>query len=404
MYRVRSSVPFSMTGRLFLSRNSQSATSHVGAKPKLLFLVSEDWYFMSHRLALALAAQDAGYEVVVATRVSTHGTAMEARGLRVVPLAQMKRSSANIWNEIKCLSEILHIIRQEQPTVVHAVAIKPVIYAAMSSHVLKVPRFVAALGGLGSIFSGSGLKPRLLRPLVKGLFRLLLNRENTRVILQNANDLDVMTRGCGLLEGKSVLVRGAGVDTEQYAASPIPGGVPIVMLASRMIWPKGIQEFVDAAIKIRDRMDVRFVLVGRPDGENAASVTEKLLIKWNDEGTIEWWGHRADMAATLAEATLVCLPTYYGEGVPKILLEAMSVGRPIITTDMPGCRELVESGRTGALVERKNADSLARAIEDLLSNPDRLAVAGQEARKLVIAEYSVGQVIDQTLRIYSSRN
>lgn len=383
-----------------MSRNSQSATSHVGAKPKLLFLVSEDWYFMSHRLALALAAQDAGYEVVVSSRVSTHRTAMEARGLRVVPLAQMKRSSANIWNEIKCLSEILHIIRQEQPAVVHAVAIKPVIYAAICSHLLKVPRFVAALGGLGSIFSDSGLKARLLRPLVNGLFRVLLNRENTRVILQNANDLDVMTRGCGLLEGNSVLVRGAGVDTEQYAERPIPHGVPIVMLASRMIWPKGIQEFVDAAIKIRGRMDVRFVLVGQPDGENAASVPETLLVKWNCEGTIEWWGHRADMADTLAEATVVCLPTYYGEGVPKILLEAMSVGRPIITTDMPGCRELVESGRTGVLVERRNADSLARAIEGLLSKPDRLAVAGQEARKLVIAEYSVEQVIDQTLRIY----
>jgi glycosyltransferase involved in cell wall biosynthesis len=389
-----------MTGRLSLSRNSKPSIPHAAAKPKLLFLVSEDWYFMSHRLALALAARDAGYGVVVATRVSTHGTAMEALGLRVVPLAQMKRSSANIWNEIKCLSEILSIIRQEKPTVVHAVAIKPVIYAAICSHVLKVPRFVAALGGLGSIFSDSGLKARLLRPLVKGLFRLLLNRENTRVILQNANDLDVMTRGCGLLEGNSVLVRGAGVDTEQYAARPIPDGVPVVMLASRMIWPKGIQEFVDAAIKVKEKTDVRFVLVGRPDCENAASVPETLLVKWNREGTIEWWGHRADMADTLAEATVVCLPTYYGEGVPKILLEAMSVGRPIITTDMPGCRELVESGRTGALVERRNAESLARAIEGLLSKPDRLALAGQEARKMVIAEYSVEQVIDQTLRTY----
>jgi glycosyltransferase involved in cell wall biosynthesis len=304
-------------------------------------------------------------------------------------------------NEIKCLSEILHIIRREQPTVVHAVAIKPVIYAAICNRMLKLRRFVAALGGLGSIFSDSGLKARLLRPFIKGLFRLLLNSENTRVILQNDNDLDVMTRGCGLLEGNSVLVRGAGVDTGQYAARPLPEGVPVVMLASRMIWPKGIQEFVDAAIKLKKQMDVRFVLVGRPDGENAASVPESLLKRWNDEGGIEWWGHRDDMADTLAQATLICLPTYYGEGVPKILLEAMSVGRPIITTDMPGCRELVENGRTGVLVERRNADSLARAIKGLLANPDRLAAAGQEARKLVIAEYSVEQVIEQTLRIYA---
>lgn len=355
---------------------------------------------MSHRLPLALAARDAGYEVIIATRVSTYLAAMEASGLRVVPLKQMKRSSANLLNEFRCVSEIFGIIRKEKPDVLHAVAIKPVIYAALCGRILRVPRVVAALGGLGSIFSDLGLKARTFKPLVKALFRLLLDRSNTRIILQNTHDLDVLTRECGLRREHVELVRGAGVDTEQYSERPIPGGVPIIMLASRMIWPKGIQEFVDAAIRIKRTKDARFVLVGKPDVENSASVPETLLRKWHEDGTVEWWGHRGDMADTLGQATLVCLPTYYGEGVPKILLEAMSLGRPIVTTDMPGCRELVADGRTGALVERRSAVSLANAVETLLSSPERLSVVGHEARKLVVAEYAVQQVIDRHLRLY----
>jgi glycosyltransferase involved in cell wall biosynthesis len=389
-----------MSGRHFLLPETIPPLTDASAKRKLLFLVTEDWYFMSHRLPLALAARDAGYEVVVATRLSSHCAAMEASGLRVVPLKHMKRSSADIFDELKCLSEIYAIIRREQPTVLHAVAIKPVIYAAICGCLLKVPRPVAALGGLGSIFSDSGVKARLFRPLVKALFRLLLNRANTKVILQNAHDLDVMTRECGVRQENVVLVRGAGVDTDQYSERPIPGGVPIVMLASRMIWPKGIQEFVDAAAKLKQKMDVRFVLVGKPDVENSASVPESLLRKWNEDGDVEWWGHQGDMVGTLGQATLVCLPTYYGEGVPKILLEAMSLGRPIITTDMPGCRELVEDGRAGAIVERRSAVSLANAIEAFLADPERLSAVGHAARELVVTEYTVEQVADRTLRVY----
>jgi glycosyltransferase involved in cell wall biosynthesis len=383
-----------------LAPETTSAAHDARVRRKLLYLVSEDWYFMSHRLPLALAARDAGYEVVVATRVSSHRAAMEASGLRVVPLKHMKRSSADIFNELKCLSEIYAIIRKEQPTVLHAVAIKPVIYAAICGRLLKVPRLVAALGGLGSIFSDKGLKARFFKPLVKGLFRLLLNRANTKVILQNTHDFDVMKRECGLRDDNLVLVRGAGVDTDQYSESPIPGGVPVVMLASRMIWPKGIQEFVDAAATLKQKMDARFVLVGKPDLENSASVPESLLHQWNEGENVEWWGHRGDMADTLGQATLVCLPTYYGEGVPKILLEAMSLGRPIITTDMPGCRELVEDGRAGALVERRSAASLVNAIETLLASPERLTALGHQARERVVAEYGVQQVIDRTLSVY----
>lgn len=385
-----------------MAHETTPAAHDARVRRKLLFLVSEDWYFMSHRLPLALAARDAGYEVVVATRVSSHRAAMEASGLRVVPLKYMKRSSADIFNELNCLSEISSIIRKEQPTVLHAVAIKPVIYAAICGSLLKAPRLVAALGGLGSIFSDNGLKARLLKPLVKGLFRLLLSRANTKVIVQNTHDFDVMKRECRLRNENLVLVRGAGVDTDQYSERPILDGVPVVMLASRMIWPKGIREFVDAAATLKQKMDVRFVLVGKPDIENSASVPESLLHQWNKEGNVEWWGHQGDMAETLGQATLVCLPTYYGEGVPKILLEAMSLGRPIITTDMPGCRELVEDGRAGVLVERRSAASLANAIEALLASPERLTALGHQAREQVVKEYAVQQVIERTLNVYGN--
>jgi len=384
-----------------LPSDSDFKNRHSGEKRKLLFIVSEDWYFTSHRLPLAIAAKESGYDVVIATRISNQRDIMEAHDLGVIPLEHMKRSSINIINEFKSILEIAKIIRAQSPTIVHAVAIKPVIYAALSRWIFNVPLIVAALGGLGTIFIDDGLKSRLFKPIVKTLFRLLLNGPNSKVILQNKNDVAVLTQMCGLQADNVVLIPGAGVDIEHYPKKPILNDPPVVMLASRMIWPKGIQEFVDAAIMVKKKRMVRFVLVGRQDSENPLSVPEELLQKWNQDGVVEWWGHQTNMADVLSQATLVCLPTYYGEGMPKILLEAMSMGRPIITTDTPGCRELVADGLTGVCVGKRNALSLSDAIDMLLSHPEQLPVMGSNARLMVETKYGVKGVIDQTLQLYS---
>jgi glycosyltransferase involved in cell wall biosynthesis len=367
---------------------------------KLLFVVSEDWYFVSHRLPLALAAKDAGFEVVIATRISKHGQQLQALGFRVLPLHDMKRSSANPWSELKSLREIYRIVRKERPSIVHAVAIKPIIYSSIACW-FSGSRLVGALGGLGSVFANPHGKTRVLKVLITGLFRLLLNRENTTIIVQNDEDAAVMIDGCGLSAERVVLIRGAGVDLIQFPITEIPAGVPVIMLASRMIWSKGIQEFADAAALLKSRgRNARFILVGRPDPENLASVPEAKLQEWRQSGLIEWWGHRDDMVQTLALASIVCLPTYYGEGVPKVLLEAMASGRPIVTTDMPGCRDLVADGKAGIMVAPRSAASLAQALECLLNERNMLQQMGLRARQLVVSEYSVKAVIDQTLATY----
>jgi glycosyltransferase involved in cell wall biosynthesis len=367
---------------------------------KLLFVVSEDWYFVSHRLPLALAAKDAGFEVVIATRISKHRQQLQALGFRVLPLHHMKRSSANPWSELKSLWEIYRIVREERPSIVHAVAIKPIIYSSIACR-FSGSRLVGALGGLGSVFANPHGKTRVLKVLITGLFRLLLNRQNTTIIVQNDEDEAVMIDGCRLSSERVVLIRGAGVDLAHFPVTEIPTGEPVIMLASRMIWAKGIREFADAAAILKSKgSKARFILVGRPDPENPASVPESKLQDWHQSGLVEWWGHRDDMVQTLAMASIVCLPTYYGEGVPKVLLEAMASGRPIVTTDTPGCRNLVADGAAGVLVSPRSSVSLAEGLEYLLSRANELKEMGQNGRRLAASDYSTKAVIEQTLAAY----
>jgi glycosyltransferase involved in cell wall biosynthesis len=369
---------------------------------KLLFIVTEDWYFVSHRLPLALAAKAAGFEVVVATRFSKYREKLEMLGLRTVQLVEMKRSSANPWTELKALGEIRRIIHDERPSIVHAVAIKPLLYSSIVRRIGPSFKLVGALGGLGSVFSDTHGKARIFKLLITTLFRLLLDRSGITIIVQNREDQTVMTVGCRLAQKRVILIPGAGVDIDQFPIETFPEGPPVVMLASRMIWPKGLQEFTDAAAMLKGAgRDARFVLVGKPDPENLDSVSESTLQEWHSSGVVEWWGHRDDIAKTLAFASIVCLPTYYREGVPKILLEAMAAGRPIITTDMPGCRELVESGSTGLLIIPRSAKALADAVKTLLDDPEKMAEMGRRGRELAASEYSSGRVISQTLAIYS---
>lgn len=368
---------------------------------KLLFIVTEDWYFVSHRLALALAAKAAGFEVVITTRFSNYREKLETLGLRTIPLLEMKRSSANPWTELKALGEIHRIIRDERPSIVHAVAIKPLLYSSIVRRIGANFKLVGALGGLGSVFSDTRGKARIFKFLITTLFRLLLDRNGTTIIVQNREDQAVMTVGCRLPQERVILVPGAGVDIDQFPIEAFPEGAPVVMLASRMIWPKGLREFADAAgILKRAGRDVRFVLVGKPDPENLDSVSESTLQEWHSSGVVEWWGHRDEIAKTLSLASIICLPTYYREGVPKILLEAMAAGRPIITTDMPGCRELVESGSTGLMITPRNAEALADAVKTLLDDPAKMAEMGQRGREMAASEYSSERVIAQTLSLY----
>jgi len=368
--------------------------------PKLLFLVTEDWYFCSHRMVLACEAQRNGYDVVVATRIKKHRDRILSAGLKLIPIS-MLRNGRNPWTEFLSICELVRIYRSERPDIVHHVAIKPAVYGALAARISGVPKIVNAIAGMGYVFASRSWKARTLRPVLIRAMRILLNRPNSRIILQNPDDFSMLVEAGVADPERTDLILGSGVDVEEFQPFPEPDGDTTVMLISRMLWDKGVGEFVEAARLLKSGgIRARFVLVGESDTENPGTIPSSRLQSWKDEGAIEWWGHRDDMPAVVAQAHIVCLPSYYREGVPKSLIEAASCGRPIVTTDTPGCREIVRDGGNGFLVPVRDSAALAVAIRKLMDDPLLRRRFGARGRELVLEKFSLEKVIANTLSVY----
>ncbi len=370
-------------------------------KPKILYLVTEDWYFCSHRLPIARAARDAGCEVVVATRVQKHGESILREGFRLSPIG-MRRRGKNPWFELQAVRELKRIYQLEQPDLVHNVALKPVLYGSLAARFARVPSIVNALAGLGYVFSSRNWKAALLRPFVQLGFRFFLNQPGSNVIVQNPDDYQILLRGAGLPKKQMNLIRGSGVNVYRFRELSEPKGVPVVTMVSRMLWDKGVGEFVAAAQMLKQRgIKARFVMVGPRDQENPACVQQDKLLEWQRKGVVEWWGQRDDIPTVWGNSHIAVLPSYR-EGLPKTLLEAAACGRPIITTDTPGCREVVRNEENGLLVPVRNPQALADAIQRLVENPDERYRMGQMGRSLVVEEFSESIVVQKTLDVYRS--
>ena len=368
--------------------------------PRLLFFVTEDWYFCSHRLALAIGARRAGYAVAVVTRVNRHGGMIEEAGLRLIPL-DLSRGSHNPLADWRALLALYRILKRERPDILHNVALKPVLYGSLAARLAGISHVVNALAGLGHIFADRQRAGRL-RGFVQLAFRRLL-KGHGRVIVQNPDDLRLLRESGAIAPEQATLIRGSGVDLERLRPAPEPDGIPVVMLASRLLWDKGVGEFVEAAEwLLKAGVGARFVIVGEPDPENHSSIPLSQLHAWRKDGYVEWWGKREDMPATLAQSHIVCLPSYYGEGVPKVLLEAAAAGRAIVTTDMPGCREAVTDGENGLLVTTRDVPALVSALESLIQDPMRRIAMGLNGRRRAEREFGEDQVIDRTLAVYRS--
>jgi len=366
--------------------------------PKILYVVTEDWYFWSHRLALARAARDAGLEVVVATRVGRHGERLEAEGFRVVSI-RMQRGEFRAWRELGALRELVGLYRRERPDIVHHVSLKPVLYGSMAARLTGVPLVVNAMTGLGSIFVGKSVRARRLRPVVSRALRWLLASRGTWVVVQNPDDRAAMLR-LGVPEARLVLIRGSGVDTERFAPSPEPPGPPVVALVSRLLWDKGVGEFVEAARILKGGgAAFRAVLVGFADPDNPSAISGVQLQAWHDAGVVEWWGPTEDVVDVWRRAHIAVLPSYR-EGLPKSLIEAAACGRPLVATGVPGCREVVREGETGRLVPAGDAAALAGAIAGLLDDPETRRRFGAAARELAVREFSQARVVTEMLALY----
>ena len=368
---------------------------------KLLYLVTEDWYFVSHRLALAVAAREAGYDVVVATRVDRHAESIRDAGLGLIPL-DFSRSGLGPFHEARTIARLAALYRREAPALVHHVAMKPVIYGSLAARAAGIKGVVNAMMGLGYVFSSQSAKARLLRPAVRQGLRSALRGRNTRVIVQNEDDFALFAKERLARENDLRLIRGSGVDPDAYEVKDPPPGVPLVVLPARILADKGVREFVAAARQLKDEgIAARFALVGDPDPLNPASIPAVEIASWVADATIEHWGWRpaSEMAGILAEAAIVCLPSYR-EGLPKALLEAAASGRAIVATDVPGCREIVRPGVNGWRVPARDDSSLAAALRAAILDPGLCKKYGAAGRAMVEQEFSLQSVIRDTLAVY----
>jgi glycosyltransferase involved in cell wall biosynthesis len=365
---------------------------------KIVYLVSEDWYFCSHRLPLGIAAQEAGAKVVVATRVNDHRTQIEAAGLRIAPI-EMQRSGTNPFIDFATIRQITDLYRREKPDLVHHVALKPILYGGYAAKRTGVPTIVNAVTGMGFIFISNSLFARTARPLIARAQRALMNRANTRTILQNPDDAEMYTKRIGVSPDHLTIIPGAGVDIDQFAVVPEPFAVPTAVCVSRMLRDKGIHELVAATRLLHAKgVELRVRLVG-PTDDNPASIPRATLAEWNREGVVEVVGPSKDIAGEYARAHIAVLPSYR-EGLPKSLLEAAACGRPMVATDVPGCREVCINGETGLRVPARTVEPLAKALERLVLNPSLRQRFGENARHLAETIFAEKIINAQTLALY----
>ena len=366
---------------------------------RLLIVVNDPGFFLSHRAPIATEASRQGFEVHVATPVGPAVQDISALGFFHHPLP-MTRSGVNPLSEVRLFLHLYRLFRTVRPSLVHLVTIKPVLYGSLAARLAGVPAMVAAISGLGHVFTLGSLKRRVLRMLVTLLYRAGLRHRTARVIFQNPVDRSVLVEAGCVRAAQAVMIRGSGVDLALCRMVAAPIGPPVFVFAARLLRSKGIGEFVAAADVLAARgIPARCLAAGEPDPQNPDSVTLAEIENWRARGCVKFVGFRP-VAELFAAANVVVLPSYYGEGLPKVLMEAAACGRPVITTDMPGCRDAVEAGVTGILVSPRDIVALADAMADLAADEDRRARMGQAGRALAEREFGVEKIVAAHLAIY----
>lgn len=376
--------------------------------PRFLYVGNHAGHFLTHRLPVMQAIRDAGYEVHVAASADADKlenlmvpdaiNKIRSMGFIYHPIP-IKRSNLGLSGEIRLMFHIYQLFTTLKPDLVYLATIKPVLYGGILARLTQIPAVISMVTGLGYVFLATGLKATLLRAGVKTAYRLALGHTNMRVILQNPDDQAAFIQQKLTSAEKTVVIRGAGADIQHFTPASPPSGIPLVILPSRMLWDKGVSEFVNAATQLRqDGVQARFALVGDTDPSNLSAISRDQLQCWHDSGIVEWWGWRDDMLEIFRQAHIICLPSYR-EGMPKALIEAAACGKPIITTDVPGCREIVRDNFNGLLVPARNIDKLTEALKRLIENHDLRTQMGIRSREIVEKEFSTQMIIMQTLAL-----
>ncbi len=370
------------------------------SRPSLLYLVTEDWYFWSHRLPMARAAQRAGFRVAVATRVTEHGERIRAEGFALHPL-RWRRGSNGPGASLAAIAEIARLYRRERPDLVHHVALKPAVLGSIAALVAGVPAVVNAVTGFGFVAASPSLHARLLRRPMSAVLAKLIERRNSRVIVQNEDDRTLLLTLNPAAAARIAIIRGSGIDLGRFAVTPEPPAPPVVAgFAGRLLVDKGIPTLVEAQQRLQRRgIDLRLAIAGTPDPDNPSSVDAASLALWRDLPGISWLGQVEDIRALWRQAHIAVLPSRR-EGLPKSLLEAAAMARPLIATDVPGCREIARAGVNALLVPPDDAEALAAALERLAGDAALRQRFGAASRALVETDLAAEAVGAATVALY----
>lgn len=365
----------------------------------ILFVVNVPEFFLSHRLPVAMAAQRAGYEVHIASSEGLAVQEIQSYGFvhHVIPFA---RSGQKPLNELATLACLIKLFRYVKPSLVHLITIKPVLYGGIAARLVGVKSIVCAVSGLGTVFLAHSIGARLRRWLVTVLYRFSFKQKNLSVIFQNPDDCKTLLSLDALKINQARIIRGSGVSLDEYPYNPEPDGVPIVVMAARLLKDKGVVEFVEAAKILKERgVLVEMRLIGSPDLGNPTTINQAELDKWRVEGNVDLLGYKEDINVQYSAANIVCLPSYR-EGLPKSLVEAAACGRAVVTTDVPGCRDAIIPNETGITVPVKDACAIADAIEALVLDPCLRKKMGKSGRALAEEAFAIEKIVDQHMDIY----
>jgi glycosyltransferase involved in cell wall biosynthesis len=351
-------------------------------------------------MEVARRVLDAGFDVQVA--LPNEPGIEEVSRVMPVHIFYLKRTSTQPLDELRCCLSLLNIYRQVKPALVFHIGLKPSLHGGIAARLVGL-NMIHMLTGLGHLFTSNTTKSRILLRLVMEGLRYAFTSPKCYAIFQNPDDFQRMLTSGVVNRDHAVLIKGSGVDLTLFAPKPESEGPPVILLASRLLWEKGIGEFVAAAQAIREQgMQARFILLGESDLEHPSAVPLTKLKQWHDAGVVEYLGWRDDMPRLISQSHIVCLPTFYGEGVPRILIEAAASGRVVVATDVPGCREIVRDGQNGFLVPVGDVEALVDRLQRLMTNASLRSEMGCAGRELAVAEFSLDRVLDATMAVCAS--
>lgn len=367
----------------------------------ILYVVSEDFYFCTHRLRLAEYAIKRGARVSLVTNLSDKQEAILKSGIRIIE-NPLNRSSLKLWKDVFYIMRLAFIYYNTKPTITHHVALKPCLYGSLAAKVTHPHLCINAIAGLGGSLNNRSILSNCLSRSIAIAFHALFSGNHHKVITQNDSDMKFLTDRCSLEPSQVALIRGAGVDLENYAPTDEPSDETIVIsIVCRMLKPKGVLDLIEASrILGKAGYNFRIRLVGAPDPANKQSLSEHDLLEISKSENIQWDGPRDDIALVWRESHIAVLPTWYGEGIPKCLIEAASCARPIVTTNIAGCRDIVKDGYNGFLIPPHDAEELSKKLAKLITNKALREELGHNGRIRVEKHFSEAIVFEKTSKLY----